>query len=181
MSNRSVLVFALFAAMLAWASSALAQDPRYGGGPGYDNGYADSVDCKSYNYSYQRCPVRWRDARIVRQLSDTPCRRGQNWGLDRQGLWVDRGCAGRFVDAYGGGGGWRPPSGWDHNFQMRCQSSGYQYGFCAVDVGRGGRVYLQRQLSNSPCVEGRTWGWNRAGVWVDQGCEGIFTIDRRWH
>jgi hypothetical protein len=108
--------------------------------------------------------------------------RGQNWGFDRSGLWVDRGCAGRFVDASGGyGGGWRPPSGWDHRFQVRCPSDGYRYRFCQVDLGNGGRAYLQRQESNAACIEGRTWGWNRAGIWVDQGCSGVFTIDRRWH
>ncbi|MBS0570111.1 MAG: DUF3011 domain-containing protein [Proteobacteria bacterium] len=185
MSFRSFLVLAVFTLGLLAVSSTHAQDPRYGGGPGYDNGYGNSdvVDCRSSGYNFQRCPVPWRDARLVRQLSNTQCIRGQNWGFDRQGLWVDRGCGGRFVDARGGpgyGGSWYPPSGWDHRFQVRCPSSGYQYRFCEVDMGRGGRAYLQRQESDSACIEGRTWGWNRAGIWVDQGCSGIFTIDRRW-
>jgi hypothetical protein len=51
---------------------------------------------------------------------------------------------------------------------------------CQVDTGRGSRVYVSRQISKTSCIEGRTWGWNRAGVWVDGGCEAIFTIDRRW-
>jgi hypothetical protein len=34
--------------------------------------------------------------RIARQLSDTQCRRGQNWGHDRRGVWVDDGCAAEF-------------------------------------------------------------------------------------
>jgi hypothetical protein len=181
MTMRSFFIFALFATSAMWASVALAQDPRYGGGAGYAGSYGDAVDCKSNGYNLQRCPVPWRDARLVRQLSDTPCRRGQNWGVDRHGLWVDRGCAGRFVDARGGqGGGWYPPSGWDRSFQVGCESYNYQYNFCAVDLGRGGRAHLQRQVSNSACVEGRTWGWNRAGIWVTQGCAGVFTIDRRW-
>lgn len=183
MSIRSLFALALTAFGVLAATAAQAQDPRYGGGPGYGDprGYGDSVECRSSNYAFQRCPVPWRDARLARQISNTQCVRGQNWGFDRQGLWVDRGCAGQFVDASGGyGGGWRPPQGWNHRFQFRCHSSGYNYSFCAVDLGRGGRAYLQRQESDSACIEGRTWGWNRAGVWVDQGCSGIFTIDRRW-
>lgn len=146
----------------------------------------DAVDCQSRNYSFQRCNVPWRDARLVRQLSDTTCIRGQNWGIDRGGLWVDRGCGGRFIPGRGGGGpdygggGWQPGPGWDQRFSFNCNSEGYGYRFCGVDVGGGGRVYLERQTSGTACIEGRTWGWNRAGVWVNQGCAGIFTIDRRW-
>jgi hypothetical protein len=150
-------------------------------------GYGDAVDCESRNYGYARCAVPWRDARLIRQLSDTRCIRGRNWGIDRRGLWVDRGCGGRFVAAGGGrhGGpgrdeGWRPGPGWDSRFVVRCGSDNYDYRFCAVDLGRGGRARIERQISNSACIEGRTWGWNRAGIWVNQGCEADFRIDRRW-
>ncbi|MDR3385456.1 MAG: DUF3011 domain-containing protein [Rudaea sp.] len=167
-------VLALFVLFLVPVSTVRAQ------------GYGDAVDCASRNYAYTRCDVPWRDARIVRQLSDTQCVRGRNWGIDRRGLWVDRGCAGRFVAAGGGpgpgygGGGWHPGPDWDNRFEITCGSPQYQRYFCQVDVGGGGRVYLRQQTSNSACIEGRTWGWNRGGVWVDQGCGGVFTIDRRW-
>lgn len=149
-------------------------------------GYDDTVQCTSRNFNYQSCPVPWRDARLIRQTSDTQCIRGRSWGIDRRGLWVDRGCAGIFAAAgYAGGpgpggGGWYPGPGWDNRFTIGCGSENYQYRFCSVDVGGGGRVYLDRQESGSPCIEGRTWGWNRAGVWVNQGCAGTFGIDRRW-
>ena len=153
----------------------------------------ESVDCQSRNYSYVRCDADWRDARIVRQLSDTRCIKGQNWGIDRRGLWVDRGCGGTFVEAgrghrdrdgddygRGGGGGWRPGPDWDNRFAINCGSEDYRYTFCSVDVGRRGKAFLERQTSKSACIEGRTWGWNRAGIWVNEGCGGVFTIDRRW-
>jgi hypothetical protein len=167
-------------------SSGAARAQYYGNDN--DRGYGgDVIECKSSGYNYQRCPVPWRDARIVRQLSDTQCRRGQNWGFDRRGfVWVDRGCQARFVDSRGGGdgypdqGGWRPGPGWNQRFSIRCESTDGQNRFCQVDVGGGGRVYLERQESRSPCYEGQTWGWNRGGVWVAQGCRGVFTIDRRW-
>jgi hypothetical protein len=47
-------------------------------------------------------------------------------------------------------------------------------------VGARGHVRLQRQLSDSACIEGRSWGWNRAGIWVDQGCGASFLVTRRW-
>jgi hypothetical protein len=182
MTSRLLGVLALL--LSCWILPAsVVRAQGYGGG-------GDAVDCESRNYSYIRCEVPWRDARLVRQISDTSCIRGRNWGIDRRGIWVDRGCGGRFVEAgrhHGGGGpdyggGWRPGPGWDSRFAVRCGSEDYRYNFCAVDLGGAGRAYVSRMFSSkSPCVEGRTWGWNRAGIWVDQGCDAEFTIDRRWH
>ncbi|HEX3895737.1 MAG TPA: DUF3011 domain-containing protein [Rudaea sp.] len=166
------IAFVVFAISLLPVSAVRAQ------------GYGDSVTCESRNFNYQSCPVPWRDARLIRQTSDTQCVRGRSWGIDRRGLWVDRGCGGVFVAAGGppgpGPGGWRPGPGWDNRFTIGCSSDNYQYRFCGVDVGGGGRVYLDRQTSGTPCVEGRSWGWNRGGVWVSGGCQGIFSVDRRW-
>ncbi|HET7065421.1 MAG TPA: DUF3011 domain-containing protein, partial [Rudaea sp.] len=66
-------------------------------------------------------------------------------------------------------------------FNVACASQNFEYRFCAVDLGGAGRVTVARQMSNSACVEGRNWGANRAGVWVNQGCAAEFTVDRRWH
>jgi len=176
MGLRGSALVSLFIFLLAPASIVQAQS--YGGG--------ESVDCVSRNFSYQRCDVPWRDARLVRRLSDTQCIRGQNWGLDRGGIWVDRGCAGTFVSAggghHGGGhaGGWQPGPGWDSRFTVGCASDDYRYRFCQVDLGGAGRAYVSRKISGAACIEGRSWGWNRAGIWVDQGCSAEFTIDRRW-
>jgi hypothetical protein len=171
------LAFAIFAISLLPVSVVRAQ------------GYDDTVQCESRNFNYQSCSVQWRDARLIRQLSDTQCVRGRTWGIDRRGLWVDRGCGGVFAAAgrggpppgpgYGGGG-WRPDPGWDNRFVVGCSSDNYQYRFCSVDVGGGGRVNLDRQTSGAACIEGRTWGWNRAGVWVNGGCAATFAVDRRW-
>jgi len=157
-------------------------------------GDRDSIECTSSDYRFTRCGTDWRDARLVRQTSGSECIRGRSWGLDRNGLWVDKGCAGVFVEAgrgggdhggggggdHGGGGGWRPPSDWDQDIRVRCASRDYSYNMCQVDVGRGGRVYVERQISGTSCDEGRNWGYNRAGVWVDGGCEAVFTVERRW-
>lgn len=47
-------------------------------------------------------------------------------------------------------------------------------------AGLAGRTPRVRQPSRSACIEGRTWGWNRAGIWVDEGCGGRFMVARRW-
>jgi hypothetical protein len=164
-----------------------------------NHGHGEGVSCESRNMGKTRCHVSWGDARLVQQTSDTQCIRGENWGLDRKGLWVDHGCAGRFVAVHSGGrdddhltygdnqhgdrhaGGWQPEPGWDTRFNIACASQDFRYHFCAADLGGAGRVSVARQVSNSACVEGRNWGSNRAGVWVDQGCAAEFTVDRRWH
>ncbi len=182
MIARLVAVAVFLVGMLS-VVAALAQ------GGYYDNrGRDDSVQCESRDYRFNRCRTDgWRDARLVRQTSGSQCIRGRTWGVDRSGLWVDAGCSGVFVEARGGddrpgygGGGWRPGNDWDQDIRFRCASNDYNYNMCQVDVGRGGRVYISRQISNTACIEGRNWGYNRAGVWVDGGCEAEFVVERRW-
>ncbi len=164
---------------LAWSSKAHADR------------YREEIECKSQNYGPNACWVDWRDAELVQQTSDSSCVRGRTWGFDRRGIWVDRGCGGIFVEAgrrgrgdgYGngyGGGDWRPGRDWDTDIVFTCKSYNYGYQMCQVDVGRGGGVYISRQISDTRCVEGRNWGWNRGGVWVDGGCAAEFRVERRW-
>jgi hypothetical protein len=40
--------------------------------------------------------------RLVQQTSEARCREGSSWGWDRDSVWVDRGCAGRFSSRSGG-------------------------------------------------------------------------------
>lgn len=149
--------------------------PAYGG---------QTVSCGSPQHRMLRCavPGNWRGAQIVRQTSSAACVEGRTWGFDRGGIWVDKGCGGIFAAGnYHGGqpGGWRPPPGWNRDFEVSCGSPQYKYYFCQVDVGARGHVRLRRQNSSSACVEGRTWGWNRAGIWVDKGCGAQFMVTRR--
>lgn len=157
----------------------------------YDNGGrrgGDTISCGSPGFKLARCPVPWRDAVLVRQTSDAACVRDRSWGFDRGGIWVDKGCGGVFADARrgagpdvgNGGGDWRPGPGWDAAIRVRCASQGYRYNMCQIDTGRGSSVRVERQISDTRCVQGRTWGFNRAGIWVDGGCEAIFRVDRRW-
>lgn len=181
---RVIFGFLTALAMTA-ATGAGAQTVYSGAPPGYrDYDRGQTIVCESQDGQYNRCRIPWDGGvRIVQQISGSACVRGQTWGERRHSVWVNQGCRARFAPAGygpGGPGGWAPPPGWDRRFEVSCGSQDFHYNFCQVDVGRRGRVYLRRQVSGSACVEGSTWGWNRAGVWVDRGCAGNFVVDRRW-
>jgi hypothetical protein len=142
------------------------------------------VYCASNDNRFARCQVPWRDAELVQQASKVRCIRGQTWGFDRNGIWVDHGCRGQFAPArggrpiYGGPGPARPP-GWEHPRQVRCESHNGSYQRCPVDLHRDDNVRLVRQLSGAACYEGRTWGRSRDGIWVNRGCRADFVVERR--
>jgi len=58
--------------------------------------------------------------------------------------------------------------------QVRCSSNDDRARYCSVDT-RGG-VRLVRQESRSPCIQGRTWGYDRRGIWVANGCRARFQL-----
>jgi hypothetical protein len=66
--------------------------------------FADSiVRCESSGYRYQHCSADTKGrVTIDRQLSSTRCREGDNWGYDRHGIWVNKGCGAEFRVSGGG-------------------------------------------------------------------------------
>lgn len=55
------------------------------------------VSCSSNDGRRNWCAIDPRaDVRLSRQISGSPCIQGQTWGVDRRGLWVDRGCRAEF-------------------------------------------------------------------------------------
>src|SRR5262249_56038218 len=75
--------------------------------------------CEANNDNRKYCGnYRPDEVRLQRQISGSPCIEGQTWGVDRQGLWVERGCRAIFeVGRFGGpgyagprrGASWAPP------------------------------------------------------------------------
>jgi hypothetical protein len=59
-----------------------------------------------------------------------------------------------------------------------CESDRDRFRYCGVRVGRRDHVEVQRQLSQSPCRAGSSWGFDRARgeVWVDRGCRAEFVV-----
>lgn len=69
------------------------------GGDRGTGGSGRTLTCKSEEFRYNRCPIyqgRGR-VRLSRQLSDASCVRGSSWGVDRDGIWVNHGCAAEFT------------------------------------------------------------------------------------
>jgi hypothetical protein len=149
------------------------------------------------NYSVSR----GRDVRVrlVRRLSDAPCVEGRSWGYNQNEIWVDRGCRAEFEVIASGrrdddwrnddrrndgrhdrrnGGRWGNGRWGDQNGirrEIRVESSNGRRGYVRVDTTGG--VRLIRRLSDAPCVEGRTWGYDRDGIWTSRGCRAIFEVN----
>lgn len=157
----------------------------YGGG--YD-GYGQVIRCESNDGRTRRCNVAGNArAQLVRQLSRSACVEGRTWGSDDGSVWVTQGCRGEFQlmpgngrygapygNAYGNRYGYGNAYGSQYGFGrvFRCESNDGRLRECSANVRAG--VQLVRQLSRSACIEGRTWGYGRNGIWVSDGCRAEF-------
>jgi hypothetical protein len=147
---------------------------RRAGGNRPDRGM-QQLSCESRNFEQQFCPS---DRRIVRawlleQRSRSSCVQGRSWGFQERGLWVSSGCSGLFALETSGRHPVPPPVN-----RVTCESRGFQQAFCPVRPLIA-RAWLQEQRSQSRCVQGQTWGFQRNGIWVDQGCSGVFGYEAR--
>ena len=48
--------------------------------------------------------------------------------------------------------------------------------FCSADTSAG--VVLARSSGESACLLGKTWGYDDTGIWVSDGCSGVFLVGR---
>lgn len=78
----------------------------------------------------------------------------------------------RYDDRYGYGYGNR--RGYGREFT--CSSKNARMVWCGQRVNRRQHVEIRRQLSDSPCIYGRSWGVQRGDVWVDDGCRAVFVV-----
>jgi len=61
--------------------------------------------------------------------------------------------------------------------KFSCGSNNNQYQMCQIPGnGNPQNVRMVRQLSQSPCIQGRTWGTRGNQVWVDKGCRAEFQV-----
>jgi hypothetical protein len=134
--------------------------------PGYGPPPPARVTCSSNDGRRNWCDIGGaRDVRLARQISGSACIRDNTWGVDRRGLWVDRGCRAEFVVGRQG-----PPP----RQVVNCSSNDGRRNWC--DVGGRRDVRLVRQISGSACVRDDTWGVDRRGLWVDRGCRADFSV-----
>lgn len=82
-----------------WVAAGCRAEFTRGGSQSPRSGYGDGtvVRCESENGRLRRCnaPI-VRGVELRRNVSHTPCIRGENWGWDGRGVWVDNGCRGEF-------------------------------------------------------------------------------------
>ncbi|WP_241772682.1 DUF3011 domain-containing protein [Stenotrophomonas pictorum] len=146
-----------------------------GGQGGNWNGNAGTIRCESNDNRRRECATGWRRATLVRQLSKTQCIEGRNWGSGNGTVWVSNGCRAGFTEGRGGGwgnngGNW---NGGNSDYSVTCSSDDNRMRSCAWDRRQGRPVVIQ-QLSSTPCVEGRNWGYSGNSVWVNAGCRARF-------
>lgn len=152
---------------------------------------AQTISCSSDDGKRHYCSTETRGrVRLAQQRSESPCREGYSWGSDNRGVWVDHGCRADF--SVESGGGWdrdgRPDRDRDRNgdwnrggYQgssqvISCSSDDMRRHYCPADT-RGG-VQLVNKRSDSSCQQGRSWGYDRKGIWVDRGCRADFQVGR---
>jgi hypothetical protein len=179
-------VLALVAVCFAGAASA-----QSGYGYGYGSDYRHDrvrVRCESIDERTRYCTADIRGrVRLVDQLSRSQCVEGRTWGWDREGIWVSQGCRAEFeIDAYDERYHDRDGRYYDRNRReygqgrvFRCESNDSRMNYCDVDTRYG--VRLLTQHSRAACIEGRTWGWDRRGVWVTDGCRAQFQVGGYGH
>lgn len=139
---------------------------RSGGGGGRQ------IACASRGYDRQFCPSERRIARawLIEQRSRATCAQGRTWGFQGDGVWVSGGCNGLF--------GVEERHSGPANNRVACESRGFQYAFCSVARSIR-RAWVDQQRSQSPCIQGQTWGFQPNGIWVDRGCSAVFAFEAR--
>jgi hypothetical protein len=131
--------------------------------------------CESQNNTKSQCAADTSyGVQLARQISKNGCVRGQDWGFDENGIWVDNGCRAEFVL-----GRVLPVAPMTSSSAARtilCESQNNALNRCTADTFYG--VTLARQVSNNACLRGRTWGYDANGIWVTGGCRAEFIVGR---
>jgi len=60
-------------------------------------------------------------------------------------------------------------------FELTCESNSFSYKYCPSPTPIE-QVRLVRNLSQWACEQGHTWGYDANGIWVKEGCHGVFVV-----
>lgn len=145
-------------------------------------GQTQTIECES-DGSRRDCYVGGLDqgsVSIDKQLSNASCSKGSSWGTSSDNIWVSRGCRAEFSfrsrsgQSSGGGGGGGSKYG-----QITCESRGSDRKECYVADLEQSSVTLNEKLSESDCINGRSWGTSTNKIWVSNGCRARFAYVQR--
>ena len=112
--------------------------------------------------------------RLVRNLGQSSCLQGRNWGYSEGVLWTNRGCRGEFEVGYGGNAAVAVPSarvvtcGNLSDGRVTCDARG------TISTAR-----LVNELSKGRCRPGLTWGFSTTEIWTTNSCQAEFEITYR--
>ena len=138
------------------------------------------ISCKSKKFKPNTCRVEGeiRSLKLRKQKSESPCTFGVSYGYRGESVWVSDGCEASFEVEYdpGSSGATTTPR-WGRNRKrkIKCESKKNKWRTCRVD-GPIESLQLHKQKSNSPCVEGETYGFTGDTIWVDKGCRAEFEV-----
>lgn len=156
-----------------WVDNGCRAEFQVGGSPVATGAFGRAIVCESQNNDKSRCPVDTSyGVQLARQISKNECIRGDDWGFDENGIWVDNGCRAEFV--LGGEDRFLPMPPATTRARVTCESQNEAMNRCPADTYYG--VTLARQISDSMCVRGQTWGFDANGIWVTRGCRAEFVL-----
>ena len=142
------------------------------------------ITCSSRNGRITTCRV--PRGRIItklslkKQISQTSCKRPKiRFGIRRNRIWVVKGCKGTFSYCYTSATRVPPLKvpGVRRCADISCSSRNGSYTTCRVPRYRvATKVLLKRQVSRINCKRPKLkFGIRRNRIWVNNGCNGIFT------
>ena len=102
---------------------------------------------------------------IIRSFNQEQCGYRREWGYDRKAIWVTNGCRAAF--AVRGNPKTTIAS-------VTCESIDGARNVCGAETHFG--VALVRQMSEAECVLDKSWGFDRDGIWVSDGCRAQFAL-----
>lgn len=139
-----------------------------------------TINCESENEKRRDCYVGGLDQGSVsldKQLSSASCSKGYSWGTSSNNIWVSRGCRARF--SYRSRSGQSSSGGGSRYGQITCESRGSDRKECYVADLEQSSVTMEEKLSESSCVNGRSWGTSTNKIWVSNGCRARFAYVQR--
>lgn len=142
--------------------------------------YTTRMTCESDNNQRKQCPIAGAtQIRVIRQISSSPCKLNESYGLGFGHFWVDKGCRGEFELTVRSGANRPiadPLTGPTTGLPARitCESNAGERTECRVR--NGAQVQLIRQISTAGCVRNSTWGTGDGVIWVTRGCRGEFEV-----
>lgn len=161
-----------------------------GAGGGYGDvqtlGTTTQLTCESKGTGREECRIpEGARVRLVRQISQSPCRLNDTYGTGQGYLWVAKGCRAEFAvtevvsapanaPANAPAVVQAPGENARRSTRVVCESSGNARRQCPIR--EGANVQLVKRLSSAMCRESESWGTGPGYIWVSRGCGAEFVV-----